>query len=727
MTTTASRASEATGEAGAPGAPLNATTAGPPSRRRRSDVPLRSFRPDIEAMRAIAVVLVVLTHAGVSLVPGGFVGVDVFFVLSGFLITTHLYGELSRTGRVRLGRFYARRARRLLPAAALVTVATVLAAWALTSGLLAADVGRDALWSTGFAMNIHLALTGVDYQANQDPSMLQHYWSLSVEEQFYLVWPLLMIATSAVAVRLAGRRHRRLAVGAVIASICVASYVYCEWLLATTPTMAYFLTPARAWELGLGALVAVAAPFLARRRWLRSGWWAAAGLAMVMTSAVLYTESTPFPGFAALLPTLGVVAVLVSGLTRASGLETRVLALGVFQGVGRISYGWYLWHWPMLQLAPELLDRSLSVTENLAVCGVALMLAVWTYIACEDPVRTLPSLARSTWRSLAVGLGTATAVAAVALAVITFGPAAYLTGDYVAEVAPSDLTGAVVAAGEIEVVPGNLDPSLEAMSKDKPDLDAQDGISCMVGLRTSTVSEEPGGTCVAGGTEGGSRTVVLVGDSHAYHWMPALREIAIERGWRLVSLTKSGCTIADVELENTQLKRDYTECYDWREAAWERIEQEDPDLIVTSAAIFSERKGDFTQRWIAGVTSSTERMVATGAPVVMIADTPYPKVDVPTCLAENVRAVGECVLTPEEAYSDPERRLGTVQAAQAAGASVVEPRAWFCATSVCPVIVGNLGVYSDNSHMTQTYSRSLATVLGEELPTEIGTRSEEGS
>lgn len=689
-------------------------------RRARTEQPLRSFRPDIEALRAIAVVIVVLFHAGVSWLPGGFVGVDVFFVVSGFLITTHLFGEFSRTGRVRLGRFYARRARRLLPAASLVAIVSVLGVWAFASGLKAADTAGDALWSSAFAMNIQLALTGVDYQANQDPSLLQHFWSLSVEEQFYLVWPLLMLVTGTLAVRRFGMQHARVAIGAVIATICLASFAYCTWLMSTAPTMAYFLSPARTWELGLGALIAITAPFLARYRFLASGWWCAAGLAAIMLSAVWYTEETPFPGVTALLPTLGVAVVIISGLTKATGVERAALSHKPIQGLGRLSYGWYLWHWPLLLLVPSVLDRSTSVVENLVVSGIALVLAMWTYIALEDPVRAFPALARSTWRSLTAGVATLAATLVVALTVMTLGPNAYLTGDYASEVEPSDVTAAVIDSAALEVVPGNLDPSLEEISKDKPDLQAPDGISCMVGLRTSTLSEDEGGSCIAGGTQNGTTTVMLVGDSHAYQWMPALREVAIERDWKLISLTKSGCTLNDVELVNSQLKRDYTECYDWREAVWERIEQEQPDLIITSAAIFSERDGDFTERWIEGVETTTQRMVATGAPVVVIADTPYPKVDVPTCLAENVRAVTECVLDPEEAYSDPERRLGTVEAAEEAGAMVIDPRSWFCSESACPVIVGNQPVYSDNSHVTATYSRTLATVLSNEIPTDLG-------
>lgn len=693
-------------------------------REAQADVPLRSFRPDIEALRAIAVLAVVLYHAGVGWLPGGFVGVDVFFVVSGYLITTHLYNEYSRTGRVRLGRFYARRARRLLPAASLVALVAVLGAWFIESGLAAAEAGRDALWAAVFAMNYRLAFSGVDYQANQEPSLLQHYWSLSVEEQFYLVWPLLMMLTAMGGAKLFGKQHRRRVVGLVIAAIVVASLWYSQWLLESTPTYSYFVTPSRVWQLGVGAFVAIAAPWLSRRRFFAGSFWATTGIVMILASVLLYSETTPFPGLDALLPTMGTALVVVAGLSRSSWVERSIFSLGPFQILGKLSYGWYLWHWPLLQLYPKFVERTTTVPENLAVAGVALILAMWTYIAFEDPLRSLPGLARSTGRSLAFGVAVIGSVVAVAAVAITVGPAAYETGEFATEVSSSGVTKAVQDSAGLQVVPGNLDPAIADAMKDKPDLGAKDGISCMVGLMQPDLSEEPGGSCVAGGTEGGSKTVLLVGDSHAYHWMPAMREVAIKNDWKLVSLTKSGCTINEVDLVNTQLKRDYTECYDWRESAWQWIDDNKPDMIVTSAAIFSPREGDFTDRWVAGVEQTTKRMVATGVPVVTIADTPYPKQDIPSCLAENVRKVQDCTLSPEEAYSDPERRRRSEAAAVDAGSQIIDPRSWFCSETECSVIVGNVPLYSDNSHMTATYSRTLATVLGDELPSLKGTEAQ---
>lgn len=677
---------------------------------------IRRFRPDIEALRAIAVVLVVLYHAGVPVVSGGYVGVSVFFVISGFLITSHLMQQVTRTGQIRLGRFYARRARRLLPAATVVLVATVLVSWFLVSGLLGAETGIDALWAALFGINILLAVEGVDYQANQEPSALQHYWSLSVEEQFYLIWPVTILLVVVIAARLFPRVRARVAVGIAIVLLCAASFVYSQELMSQSSTIAYFLMPSRAWELGLGAFIAVAGPLLARWRVLQNSAVVVIGLGMLLAAGVVFTSETPYPGTASLLPTVGTALVIAGGLTAATAPERAVLSAAPFQFIGKLSYSFYLWHWPVLILAPLVLSRTFTVWENLLLCVLSLVLSIFTYISVEEPFRADARLQRSTRKSLLLGACAILVTVAVAVSAITIGPLRYRTGEAVAQADRDAIVAEVSVAASVTTVPGNLDPALDAASKDKPDLAAADDISCMVSLLETEVSAEPGGTCVAGGTENGDKTVMLVGDSHAYHWVPALREVAIERGWKLISLTKGGCAMWDVELVNTNLKRDYTECYEWRENVMERIEQEKPELIITSAAIFNPRDGDFADRWVTGVTSATEKLVATGADVYVIEDTPYPKKDIPSCLAQNMTDTAECVLSPQEAYSDNDRRERSAAAAEAAGATLIDPYRWFCTAEACPVIVGNTVVYTDNSHMSATYSRLLGDVLGTELP-----------
>ncbi|GAA2007141.1 acyltransferase [Nakamurella flavida] len=704
-----------------PAPPPPAPASAPAGQETGPATELRRFRPDVEGLRAVAVLLVVLFHAGVPALRGGYVGVDVFLVISGYLITGHLLvGLLAGSGteqRFSLAAFYARRIRRLLPAAALVVVVTVIATWASLSALQARQVGVDALWATFFGMNVHLALTGVDYQANQDPSPLQHFWSLAVEEQFYLGWPLALLAAVAVA-RRTGRVSPRAAVALVAGLVLVGALAYSVHLTVAEPTPAYFLTPTRAWELAAGALLAVAAPRLAGIRWLRTTPVAWAGLALVLLAATRFTPATPFPGYAAALPVAGTVLLLTAGLTRRTGLERRLLGRAPLQALGRLSYGWYLWHWPVLVLAALVAGRDLRLPEALALCAVALWMALCTSIALENPLRSMPSLVASTTRTLRLGAVLVLVTALVAAAAAVVAPRLMGVGVQAAAITDSaQLDAAVLAGQRTDAVPADLTPGLVEAADDKPALDADDGISCMVGLLTAELSADPGGSCVAGGTADGTTTVVVAGDSHAYQWIPALREIAGQRNWRLISLTKSGCPLYDVVMVNTQLKREYTECTQWREKVFERIADLRPAMVITSAAVFSEREGDFTARWTTGVTTTMERLRTLGTRPVVLADVPYPRRDVPTCLAQHPADVRDsCTPTLTDAMSDPERRRATAAAAVSAGAVVVDPQAWLCGPQRCPVIVGQYLVYSDNSHLTATYARLLAGRLADALP-----------
>ena len=340
-----------------------------------------AFRGDVQGLRAVAVLTVVAAHAGVPHLPGGFVGVDVFFVISGFLISGLLFAELERGGSLSLSGFWARRARRILPAATVVLVATVVMSLFWTTVIDARDVLDDAAWSAAFLANVHFAQQGVYYfAAETGPSPLQHYWSLAVEEQFYVVWPLLLIAVT-VAARVLSRRgkQQRLARGSVLAVLLVvtaASFAWSVHVTSTSPTSAYFSTPARVWELAIGAVVALLAPRLAPRIPRPVGWLLSlGGLAAVAAAVVVIDETTPFPGYAAALPVLGTAALLLAG--SAPGLLLApvrwLLDNPVMRRVGDWSFSLYLWHWPALVLTERNAGRDLTAVETAAVVLVVLI------------------------------------------------------------------------------------------------------------------------------------------------------------------------------------------------------------------------------------------------------------------------------------------------------------------------------------------------------------------
>ena len=664
-----------------------------------------AHRRDIEGLRAVAVLLVVLYHCGVGLLGGGYVGVDVFFVISGFLITGLLLREATATGRISIVGFYARRFLRLLPAAVLVTAATVAAAWAWLPPLRTPQIALDGLFATVYGVNYRLAAVGTDYlNADAAPSPLQHFWSLAVEEQFYVVWPLLLMAA------FAARRRRGVAVA--LTAVVVVSFALSVWQTRADSTWAYFGLHTRAWELGVGALVAVLGLRLPRRA---ATALTAAGLGAVAVAAVVFTAETPFPGYAALLPVLGTAAVLAGGTTAPSGL----LSEAPLQAIGRLSYSWYLWHWPFLMIGPAALGRPAGTALNLALAGAALVAAALTYALVENPVRHLRGLRARPWRTVGCGLAVTVLTAAGYLVVGTGDAAQRTLGTEYTAPALTAVTPRALAEGvATPAVPRNLRPSLTRAPADQARL-YRDG--CSGGFTDASIKQP----CVYGDVNA-AETVVLFGDSHAGHWFPAVEKVAQDRGWRLVVVTKSACSVASVRIFQSKLNRPFDDCVAWREAVWDHLAAMRPSKIVMSAAaaggVLVDDSGakvtddGWAERtWVAGWSRSADRLAATGADLYLIEDTPYQAGDTTECLSQHLRDPAACVVGREAALKHADRRRAIAAAVRARGVTLVDPLPWFCTATACPVIVGDVLVYRDASHVTATYARMLAPLLGEKL------------
>jgi peptidoglycan/LPS O-acetylase OafA/YrhL len=371
------------------------------------------FRADIEGLRAVAIILVVLYHCGVTWLTGGYVGVDVFFVVSGFLITGLLIREHEERGTVSIPGFYARRSRRILPAAMVVIIATVIGAHQIQNFITYAQTAVDARWAALFAANFHFAIQGTNYfDASFAPSPLLHYWSLAVEEQFYVVWPAVVLLAG-----LALRRWPlRRAVLVAAAIICVASFVWALLEAKTDPTWAFFSPLTRAWELGLGALAATLVTLASRIPKPAGIALAWGGLAAILVSALVYSDTvTSYPGAVLLLtPVLGTVAVIVGGCSGTGAVH--LLGLRPVRSVGRVSYGWYLLHYPPMILAAGILwTGPVSVHERLAIAAATLAVAYVMYALLEKPIRRSRTLAQRPWASIAMGLGFVAAAFLVAL------------------------------------------------------------------------------------------------------------------------------------------------------------------------------------------------------------------------------------------------------------------------------------------------------------------------
>ncbi len=560
------------------------------------------FRPDIEGLRAVAVVAVVLFHAEVPGLGGGFVGVDVFFVISGFLITGLLWREVSATGTVQLRGFYGARARRLLPASATVGVVTMIASAVLLPPLQIGAVIRDGIASALYVSNLWFTVQNVDYFGGHlPPSPFQHYWSLGVEEQFYLVWAPMILGTAWLIRRVRRGTKADLTSPATLSKrpylvilVLVVTVSFALSLVTTylVPAAAFFSLPTRAWQLAAGALVALTAD-----QWRRlsplvaaiAGW---AGLTVILLVCTWLSASTLYPGTAAIWPTLGAVLVIGGGCAASAQGCGSILGLAPMQAIGRISYSWYLWHWPMLVLTPALLGHPLGLAARVAAALASGGLAVLTLRFIENPLRFAAPIRRSAWASLALG-GAATSVAVcVGVGLLAWGvpipigrgaPATPLavtaapapTGsamdiyDAAVRHAFSQVQAAVETAADLQAVPSNLNPPLAGASA------AHMGLSSDGCLRTQKEAGQP--ECATGDTASRT-TVALVGDSHAAMWNPAFEIIATQRHWRLEMLAKMGCPLIDVPFAKHLggLIEHFVHCEQWRAQILARLIAERP-------------------------------------------------------------------------------------------------------------------------------------------------------
>lgn len=664
-------------------------------------------------------VAVVLFHAGVPGLGGGFIGVDVFFVVSGFLITGLLWREASGTGTVRLASFYAARARRLLPAAAVVLVATSVGAAALLPPLQARNVLGDTIAGALYLGNYRFAVEGTDYlSADIAPSPLQHYWSLGVEEQFYLLWPALILGTAWMLTR-AGRGTRSATPYAVVLlAVAGGSLALAVAWTHTLPAWAFFSLPSRAWELAAGGLVALTAT-----QWRKLppvcaavvGW---GGLALLLVTCTQLGESTPYPGTAALLPVLGTALVIGAGCATPDLGVGRLLSRPPMRAVGRLSYSWYLWHWPALLLAPALFGVELGVAGRLAMVVMSLGLAILTLHLVENPARFAAALRASPWRSLAVG-ATATGVAVCAgLVLLAIRPVPTGSGPAAVPVAaveakpsatrPQVLTPteqlrmAVAAGAELRAVPSNMTPPLDNIAKPEPFVNG-----CVLSWKDVA---QP--ACASGDT-GSATTVALLGDSHAAMWQPALEPVAQRHGWRLETLAKVTCPLMKLPIVSPYLGREFTECQQWRAAVLARVEKERPALIVLDMA---RRYGadfgflSYDRTWLDSLTRLVSQLRGTGAKVVVLGPVPDPHATVPTCLSDHMNDVWSC--SPQRSVAMNDNGIAAEAAAvHAGGGQYANLGEFFCTDRRCPVIIGNTLVFRDDNHITAEYAQLMSPIL----------------
>lgn len=645
-----------------------------------------TLRADIEGLRAVAVLLVIGYHFFPEALPGGYVGVDVFFVLSGYLITRSLLHARSGGPRVRdwLLDFWARRVRRLLPNALLVLAASAVAGLMLMSQFSLKRLGSDIAWSAVFSANWLFVLRSIDYLAWDETqrSALLHFWSLAVEEQFYLVWPFALLAL------LRARTPRSRAVLCLV--LAGASFVMCVLLSQRNLTHAFFSTPARAWEPLVGAALAL-------RPWPIAAAWrpvlGLAGIAAVGAAAMMFGDETRHPGWPTLWPVIGTAAVIVAG-ERAT-VASRWLGNPFLCAIGARSYSIYLWHWPVLVLGASA-AAVLEPMRSVALLALALVLAEVAYRAVEQPARFVWARRWPSSRWIAVALLAAGAAAGLGLLLRAHGAAD------------------VREAFGMRPQPRSATP-LPPLAKVRDDLPVVYRNGCHLGL-----DAEASPDCTSGAADAAA-SVVLFGDSHAAQWFSAIDQAATARGLALHSWTKSSCPSVDVTVWNAIARSTYRACDAWREHTLRRIEGLKPSLVVLSNLVESVpaltrrdgagplRAREAAEAWSAGLDRVVERLQRAGIAVVVIRDIPRPRPDVLDCLYAAADPA-HCELAVSEATATPAL---DVTVAQRRGVPLWDFTAELCPRQRCTVVRPDTHwpVYRDHNHLTDTEVRRLAGAL----------------
>lgn len=649
-----------------------------PHRPSGSSLP-EGFRKDIEGLRGLAILLVVAYHAGVPGFGGGFVGVDVFFVLSGYLITGLLRAEWVATGRIDLWSFYARRVRRLFPAAAVMLVVVMAAAWFLLAPWEVSLLAGSARAAAGYLSNVRFAMNATDYLGGGNGSdLFLHTWSLSVEEQFYLTWPLVLW----VGFLWSGERGRALVVMLAISGI--ASLACSVILTDRIQPWAFFMMPTRWWEFCGGGLVRIATS--ERHHVAKARWASALGLVLIGLAATHYGDSTPFPGFAAALPVLATAGILAAPCRWSQAL----LKSAVLQRLGKISYALYLWHWPLLALAATL-NPSIRPVQKATLIVVSVALAELSTRCLERPIR----------RSAALNQHARTVVLAGAASIVSL-----IIGFSALRLA---------ANTEAQRPPFNR---LVSARKDLPRLYA-DG--CVI----QPLATDPKAGCTYGAPAPKAK-IVLFGDSHAAQWFPAIERLGGARKWQITVVTKSSCPAASLTVYSDVLKRPFDECDRWRKQVIARINTMRPDLVLMSSyAGYSSGDPGTTRTSISPSKLAegyrrTAEAVHNAKTMVIIQDIPTLPFDPSTCLARRVRLPGiakMCEITADgDPTQDPLTSVGheAQPAIARSGIWEVNLNRWIC-PGRCPLERKGASIYRDSHHLTASFSASLAPILGQEL------------
>lgn len=654
--------------------------------------PKKWFRADINGLRALGILPVVLFHAGITAIPGGFIGVDIFYVISGFLITTILVKELSATGRISFGSFWSKRLRRLVPGLALMVLATLAAGVLFVSTLKWDTLAKEGGSALLYISNIVFANQATDYFAHdQAQSPFLHTWSLGVEEQFYLIWPVLIVAAAVIA---AWRKWNvKLTLGVIFAAVLIGSFALSFVLTKTAPSWAFYMLPTRAWEFAAAGLLAILPLGWLIRGKLSSNIIAGAGVIMIVYGLFSIHDSDPFPGWRALIPVVGTLLVIAGGTARAAaeqGIVSRFFTIRSVQWIGTISYSWYLWHWPFIILTVAAL-RDDSVGVKLAAAAASLGAATLSYYYVENPLRFSKRLTISVPRTLAFSLA------------VTLGVGALAGGMYVAG---NQLTG----QQQVYVTAGNQHPNKDC----DRETEGADGVMiCELGDLDS------------------DQTVMLIGDSHAGQWKDALDAAADEAGVRLVSRWLSSCPAIPVVVVNTEGRRD-SRCKPFREDSMTLVEELKPDAIIISQAHAYDGRivaGDGAtldsaaqlEAWASAYDTYLGQVAPFAGRIAVIDDNPRLHFDPLDCLTR-LGATAQGCESPRAEALDQIEVLAAISADALTRndvADVFSITDTICTDETCQVSQGGVPVFLDYNHLSRMWTHTQVPALRDFIGTVV--------
>jgi peptidoglycan/LPS O-acetylase OafA/YrhL len=668
------------------------------------------FRSDIQGLRALAVGIVLLYHLWPTTFDGGFVGVDIFFAISGFLITSHLIKKPPR-GWGDIASFWARRIKRLLPASLLVLFVVGIATFLVAPQSIWADTGRQIVSAALYVVNWDFAISSVDYlAADNAPSPVQHFWSLSVEEQFYFVWPMIIGLAFLLGAKFS--KSKRI-VGFTVLGIFLASFVFSAWYTFAEPAMAYFITPTRMWELASGGLIAVFVTFVRPGRLPFSSLLGWIGLAGIVVGTFVIRSDMPFPGFVALVPVVSTALVILAD-SRGPRSVLPLLSLRPIRFLGDISYSVYLWHWPLIVLVPYLTVK-LGGSETLGFSSKIVIIIV----------SILAAWASTTWvenrfRKTAVLSGSAKVFgfAAIAMVIVsTLGVSQVTIANRIVE-QNEDSLQSKLADPDSCLGAGILLPS----AKDNPNCENMDTLQMEPAAAKKDKSKAYADGCWASApyaskpecTYGdGSKHIALVGNSHAGHWLPTLEKLADKNDWTITTFLASNCSISTLPQELST--PDETKgCQDYADWVVDRTTEGGFDAVITSERQSTPLQGmgwdETEQKAPEGHRTILQSWVDAKLDVLVVRDTPYPggeDINVPDCVAKHEDDLDACSGTPESwHWMDP--LAASARSMDSKRISVMYPQDWFCPDGTCEPVIGGVITYFDTAHITATYAQTLA-------------------